>query len=161
MDIGWPEITLNGSFCRKTHDFCEKSLRELSQFKAFFNQLAQQPIVKATLKSEVSRLNDLKNSEYHRAKIKQILHDYHNCVEENLRLKENNQKLLVTKRHLESKLDIASKKIQQVQTLNTNPATLNKMRTGLESPFSAATRNTLQPTSPGLKSDHDHHDPSA
>ena len=56
-------------------------------------------------------MNDLKNCEYHRAKIKQFLHDYHTCVEENLRLKESNMKLIVTKRHLESKLDIAQKKM--------------------------------------------------
>ena len=53
----------------------------------------QNPAVKATLKSEVSRLNDLKNCEYHRAKTKQLLNDYHVCVEENLRLKEINIKV--------------------------------------------------------------------
>jgi len=43
---------------------------ELEQFDVFFGELQKNPAVEATLKSEVSRLNDLKNCEYHRVKTK-------------------------------------------------------------------------------------------
>jgi len=68
--------------------------------------LQQNPAIKATLKSEVSRLNDLKNCEYHRAKTKQLLDDYHKCVEENLRLKELNAKLVQSRRSQEAKFEM-------------------------------------------------------
>ena len=63
--------------------------------------------MQATLKSEVSRLNDLKNCEYHRAKTKQLLSEYHTCIEENLRLKEMNLKLSQSKKSAEIKLEVA------------------------------------------------------
>jgi len=86
-------VTLDPVFSQKTLSFAQKSLAEIDHFDIFFTQLQQNPAIKATLKSEVSRLNDMKNCDYHRAKTTQILNDYHTCVEENLRLKEINFKL--------------------------------------------------------------------
>jgi len=63
--------------------------------------------LKQTIQSETSRLNDLKNCEYHRAKIKQFLTDYNLCVEENLKLKELNEKLTRSKANLQQKYEIA------------------------------------------------------
>ena len=40
----------------------------------------------------MGRLNELKNCEYHRVKIKQFLKDHNKAVEENLKLKEINVK---------------------------------------------------------------------
>ena len=75
----------------------------------------------------MSRLNDLKNCEYHRAKTKQILDDYHTCVEENLRLKEINMKITQQKKSLEAKLDLTSRKLQQL--LDTNFKNVNSNAT--------------------------------
>ena len=80
--------------------------------------MQQNPAVKATLKSEVSRLNDLKNCEYHRAKTKQLLNDYHGCVEENLRLKEMNTKLSQSKKSCEAKFEVVSRKFHQLMEIN-------------------------------------------
>lgn len=77
----------------------------------FFEQILNQPSVKATIKSEVSRLNDLKNCEYHRAKIKQFLSDYNHCVEENLKLKESNLRHTLRLKTLEQKLEVATKRL--------------------------------------------------
>ena len=74
-----------------------KSLKALEQFEVFFTQLKENPVIKSTIKSEVSRLNDLKNCDYHRQKITQFLGDYNKCVEENLKLKESNVKLGLAK----------------------------------------------------------------
>ena len=98
-------------FGTKVDNFSSKALRELEQYDVFFKQLLSNPAVKATMHSEVSRLNDLKNCEYHRQKIKQLLGDYHGCVEENLRLKEINQKLSTGKKALETKYELVAKKL--------------------------------------------------
>jgi len=63
-------------------------------------------MLKTTIKSEVSRLNDLKNCEYHRQKIDQFTNDYNQCVEENLKLKETNLKLVTAKQTLKQQLEI-------------------------------------------------------
>ena len=98
-------------FGTKVDNFAQKALRELDQYDIFFKQLLSNPSVKATFQSEVSRLNDLKNCEYHRSKIKQLLDDYHGCVEENLRLKEINLKLSTGKKALETKHELVAKKL--------------------------------------------------
>ena len=67
----------------------------------------------------MSRLNELKNSEQYRAKTKQLLSEYHSCIEENLRLKEMNLKLQHAKKSAEVKLDVTSKKLQQLLENNT------------------------------------------
>ena len=67
--------------------------------------------MRATIQSEVSRLGELKNCEYHRSKIKQLLGDYHGCVEENLRLKEINMKLTTGKKAIETKYELVAKKL--------------------------------------------------
>ena len=100
-----------GGFGTKVDNFSQKALRELEQYDTSFKQLLSNPAVKATIQSEVSRLNDLKNCEYHRTKIKQLLGDYHGCVEENLRLKEINQKLSTSKKGLETKHEVVAKKL--------------------------------------------------
>lgn len=68
-------------------------------------------MLKQTISSETSRLNDLKNCEYHRAKIKQFLNDYNRCVEENIKLKENNERLMRSKANTVAKYEIAQKKL--------------------------------------------------
>ena len=103
-------ITLDGQFAQKSLLFAQKAMGELEQFDVFFGELQKNPAVEATLKSEVSRLNDLKNCEYHRVKTKQLLDDYHGCVEENLRLKESNIKLTQSKKSCEAKLDVITRK---------------------------------------------------
>ncbi len=102
---------LDSAFSQKALTFAQKSITELEQFDAYFNQLQQNPAIKATLKSEVSRLNDLKNCDYHRAKTKQLLNDYHTCVEENLRLKEMNFKLAQSKKSQDTKYEVAQRKL--------------------------------------------------
>ena len=57
------------------------------------------------------KFSELKNCEYHRSKIKQLLNDYHSWVEENLRLKEANLKLSTGKKTLETKYEVAARKL--------------------------------------------------
>jgi len=57
-------------------------------------------MLKSTIKSDVSHLNDIKNCDYHRQKIDQFMNDYNKCVEENLKLKETNVKLVTAKHKL-------------------------------------------------------------
>ena len=111
-------VALDPVFAQKTLVFAQKSIAEIEQLEIFFNQLQQNPAIKATLKSEVSRLNDLKNCDYHRTKTTQILNDYHMCVEENLRLKEMNMKLVQTKKSSDAKLEMLARKLQQQIELN-------------------------------------------
>jgi len=54
----------------------------------------------------------MKNCEYHRVKTKQLLDEYHKCVEENMRLKEANLKLAQGKKSAEIKLEVMGKKLQ-------------------------------------------------
>ena len=54
----------------------------------------------------------MKNCEYHRAKTKQLLDEYHTCVEENMRLKEANLRLAQGKKSAEIKLEVTAKKLQ-------------------------------------------------
>jgi hypothetical protein len=84
---------LDYKFSRQIDNFTDKALQSLQQFDIFFDQLENNPTLKQTIQSETSRLNDLKNCEYHRSKIKQFLGDYNRCVEENMKLKEQNYKL--------------------------------------------------------------------
>ena len=98
-------------FSMKTLAFCNKSISEIERFDVYFDNLEQNPSVQATLKSEVSRLNDMKNCEQHSARIKQILAEYHAAVEENLRLKESNAKLAQARKSVEIKLEVSAKKL--------------------------------------------------
>ena len=67
LDIDDPEfggeqnIALDMIFSMKALAFCQKSISEIERFDAYFDQLEQNPSVQATLKSEVSRLNDMKS----------------------------------------------------------------------------------------------------
>jgi len=57
-------------------------------------------------------LNELKDCEYHRLKIKQFMGDFNKVVEENLKIKEKNSKLEAAKKNLTEKLEIALNKIK-------------------------------------------------
>lgn len=72
----------------------------------------------------------MKNCEYHRAKTKQLLNDYHGCVEENLRLKEMNTKLAQSKKSIEAKYEVISRKFQQLLDINSNQAKSSKAMFG-------------------------------
>lgn len=87
------EVLLDGDTIQLIERHSLKALNALCQFDVFFSQLKESPAVRATITSEISRLNDLKNCEYHRMKIKQFMGDYNKCLEENLKLKEANMKL--------------------------------------------------------------------
>ena len=70
QDRGSQNHVFAKGFGTKVDNFSQKALRELEQQEKFFNQLISNPTVKATIQSETSRLNELKNCEYHRQKIK-------------------------------------------------------------------------------------------
>ena len=53
-------------FGTKVDNFSLKAMKELEQFDVYFRQLLSNPSVRATISSEVSRLSELKNCEYHR-----------------------------------------------------------------------------------------------
>ena len=112
------EIVLDGDTIQLIERHSLKALNSLSQFSVFFSQLKDSPAVKTTIQSEISRLNDLKNCEYHRMKIKQFMGDYNKCVEENLKLKEHNMKLQLGKRTIQHKLEIASKRLHMFMSLD-------------------------------------------
>lgn len=80
--------------------FTNRGLQSLKELNKTLTQLAKSPTLKQTFKSETQELNELKNCEYHRAKIKQFLADYNLCVEENIRLKETNDRLNKIKANL-------------------------------------------------------------
>jgi hypothetical protein len=46
--------------------------------------------------------------------------DYNKCVEENLKLKENNFKLAMQKQTIQQKLDILSKKLEHYMMISPN-----------------------------------------
>jgi len=51
-------------------------------------------------------------------KIKQFMGDYNKCVEENLKLKEHNTKLTLSKRTIQHNLEIASKRLHMFMSLD-------------------------------------------
>lgn len=89
--------TINIEYKNTIDKETSKFLLALEQFDVFFGLLRDNPILRSTIKSEVSRLNDLKNCDYHRQKIDQFMNDYNKCVEENLKLKESNLKSVMAK----------------------------------------------------------------
>ena len=128
-------VALDGVFAQKSLSFAQKAIGELEQFGVFFDNLQKNPAIQATLKSEVSRLNDMKNCEYHRAKTKQLLSDYHGCVEENLRLKESNIRLTQARKSAEAKLEVMSRKLQQMidnNQMQSNKASLSRATFGMD-----------------------------
>jgi hypothetical protein len=87
-----------------------------------------------TIKSESKRLDETKNCDYHRVKIKEILGQLNKSVEENIRLSEQNTKLLTKKRFLKDRLEVTTRKLQEVMVLAPIAAEKNNQETPSPSP---------------------------
>lgn len=114
VDYATGNVAVTPAFKQEVDRVTTKSLQSLQQFEVFFTQLESSPAMRQTIKSETSRLNDLKNCEYHRAKIKQFLGDYNLCVEENLKLKEANEKLKQQNQSLKTRCEIVQRKLEML-----------------------------------------------
>lgn len=66
-----------------------------------------------TLKTEVTRLDEMKNCDYHRAKLATIVGDFNKCVDENIALSQKNQHLTQKKKTLETKLDVVTRRLEE------------------------------------------------
>ena len=62
-------VQLDTVFAKKVFTFCQKSIPELERFEVCMNQLQKSRAVKASMRSEVTSLNDIKNCEQHHTKI--------------------------------------------------------------------------------------------
>ena len=70
-----------------------------------------------TVKSESKKLDEANNCGYHRIKIQQLLGQLNQSVEQNIQLSEENLSLRQKKKFLKDKLEITTRKLQEVIVL--------------------------------------------
>jgi hypothetical protein len=89
------------------------SLAQVNQFSAFYHGLMENKIVNPVVEQSAPRLDQMKNCDYHRTKLKSIAADLNRCIDENIALTQRNQVLQQKKKTLENKLEICQKKLQE------------------------------------------------
>lgn len=101
------------------------SINTVQQFQATFDAITKNKPLEPTIQSEAKRLDEAKNCAYHRAKIQELLVQLNKSVEQNIGLSEENTKLRFKKRNLKDRLEVTTRKLQEVMALAPSHAKVN------------------------------------